>query len=84
MIVGAILGWLASIVVERDDRVGAAVCAMAGTLGSVAGAMLAGKVPLAVGVSPAQLLWAVLGAVVAIVAINAAVVSRLGASTGSV
>lgn len=77
-VVGAVLGWLASIIVERDDRVGAAVCALAGTAGAVAGAMLAGDVPLAVGVSPVQLLWATMGAVAAIVAINAAVVSRLG------
>lgn len=76
-VVGAILGWLASIVVKRDDRVGAAVCALAGTVGAVAGAMLAGDVPLGLGVSPAQLLWAVVAAVAAIVAVNAAVVSRL-------
>ena len=84
IIVGAILGWLASIVVERDDWVGAAVCAVAGTVGSVAGAMLAGQVPLMLGVSPAQLLWAVLGALVGIVAINAVVVSKLNARPGTV
>lgn len=71
MIVGAVFGWLIAIVVERDDRVGTLVCSLAGTGGAVVGAVLAGNVPLAVGVSPAQLLWAVLGAVLAIVAINA-------------
>lgn len=76
IVTGAILGWLAAIVVERADRVGAAVCALAGTVGAVAAAILAGDVPLAVGVSAPQLLWGVVGAVLAIVAINAAVVAR--------
>lgn len=84
IVVGAILGWLAAIVVERDDRVGAAICALAGTVGSVAAAVLAGDVPLAIGVSAAQLLWGVAGAVLAIVAINAVVVSRLGTKFGNV
>lgn len=76
MIVGATLGWLAAIVVDSDARVGAAICSLAGTTGAVAGALLAGSVPLMAGVSPAQLVWAVLGAVVAIVTINAAAVNR--------
>lgn len=80
IVVGAILGWLASIVVERDDRVGAVICALAGAFGSVAAAVLAGDVPLAIGVSAPQLLWGVAGALLAIVAINAAVVTRLGGS----
>jgi uncharacterized membrane protein YeaQ/YmgE (transglycosylase-associated protein family) len=84
IVVGAVLGWLAAIVVERDDRVGAAVCALAGMVGSVVAAVLAGDVPLREGVSAAQLLWGVIGAVLAIVAINAAVVTRTGAKAGSV
>lgn len=77
VIVGAIFGWLAAIVVDRDDRVGTALCTLAGTAGAVTGAILAGNVPLFAGVSPTQLLWAVLGAVTAIVAVNAAGVHRL-------
>ena len=84
IVVGAILGWLASIVIERDDRVGAAICALAGMVGSVAAAVLAGDVPLAVGVSASQLLWGVVGAVLLIVAVNAVVVTRLGTKSGSV
>ncbi len=72
IIVGAVFGWLGAIMVARDDRVGTTVCALSGTIGAVIGAVLAGNVPLTAGVSPAQLLWAVLGAVIAIVAINAA------------
>ncbi|RYD60449.1 MAG: GlsB/YeaQ/YmgE family stress response membrane protein [Sphingomonadales bacterium] len=82
IVVGAILGWLASIVVDRDDRAGAAICALAGTVGSVVAAVLAGDVPLVIGVSAPQLLWGVVGAVLAIVAINAAVVTRLGSQAG--
>lgn len=76
MIVGAIFGWLIAIVVERDDRLGSAVCMLSGATGAVLGALLAGDVPLLAGVSPVQLLWAVVGAVLAIVTINAAGVFR--------
>lgn len=72
IIVGAVLGWLAAIVVDRDDRVGTAVCALAGVGGAITAAVVSGNVPLMAGISPAQLLWAVVGALVAIVAINAA------------
>lgn len=82
MVVGAILGWLASIIVDRDDRVGTAMCALAGIAGSTIAAVLAGDISLVSGLSPAQLLWATLGAIVSIVAINAAVVSRLGSLPG--
>lgn len=76
MIVGAVLGWLASIIVERDDRAGADWCALAGTIGAVAGAVTAGRVPLLAGVSPTQLLWALLGGLTAIIASNAAGLDR--------
>lgn len=76
VIVGAIFGWLVAIVIDRADRVGTAICAMAGTAGAVFGAIVAGRVPLMAGVSPTQLLWAVLGAVLVVVGINAAGVHR--------
>lgn len=72
MIVGAVFGWLVAIIVDRDDRVGTLVCALAGVAGAVVGAILAGNVPLLAGVSPVQLFWSVLGAVIAIVACNTA------------
>ena len=84
MIVGAVLGWLAAIVVDRDDRVGTLVCVAFGLVGGVAAALLAGDVPLAIGVSAIQLLWSVLGALLTIVAINALCVSRLPARSGNV
>lgn len=84
IVVGAILGWLAAIVIERDDRAGAAICALAGMFGSVVAAALVGDVPLARGVSAAQLLWGVVGAVLAIVAANAAVAARPGSEAGKI
>lgn len=70
-IVGAVMGWLAAIVVERDDRVGTTACGLAGIGGAFAGALLAGSVPLSAGISAAQLLWGVLAAALFIVALNA-------------
>ena len=84
IVVGAILGWLAAIVVERDDRVGAAICTLTGMAGSIVAALLAGDTPLAMGVSATQLLWGVVGSVLAIVAVNAVVVARLGANPGNI
>lgn len=84
IVVGAILGWLAAIVVDRDDRVGSAVCALSGVIGSVVAAELSGGVDLAVGVSPTQLLWGVAGAILVIVAINALAMTRWGSKTGSI
>jgi uncharacterized membrane protein YeaQ/YmgE (transglycosylase-associated protein family) len=74
MVVGATLGWLVAIVVDRDDRMGSAGCALAGTAGGVAGALLSGDIPLLSGISPTQLLWAVVSAIIVIVLINVAVI----------
>ena len=69
-IVGAVMGWLAAVVVERDDRVGSTACAIAGVAGAFVGAVLAGTVPLSTGVSAGQLMWGVLSAALFIVALN--------------
>lgn len=84
MVVGAVLGWLAAIVVNRDDRVGTAICAVAGLAGALAAAALTGDVPLAIGISAQQLLWSVIGAVAGIVAINAVLLRRLQVQSGNV
>ena len=70
IVVGAVLGWLAVIVVNRDDRVGTAICVAAGLAGALAAAAIAGDVPLAKGLSPTQLLWSAVGAILAIVTAN--------------
>lgn len=84
LIVGAVLGWLAAIIVDRDDRVGTAICAFVGLTGALIAALLAGDVPLALGVSAQQLLWSVLGAMLAISVTNAIVVHRFPNTKGSV
>ncbi len=83
-VAGAILGWLAAIVVDRDDRVGTALCALAGTIGALVSAAAVGDVPLAAGVSPAQLAWSVLGALLAIVGTNALGMHRWMSQPGKV
>lgn len=83
-IIGAALGWLAAIVLERDDHAGTAIFASAGIAGALAAALLSGDVALMVGVSAAQLLWSKVGALLAIVVINVAVVKRILASAGNV
>jgi uncharacterized membrane protein YeaQ/YmgE (transglycosylase-associated protein family) len=83
-IVGAVMGWLAAIVVDRDDRAGTALCAGAGTTGALVGAILSGDVPLIVGVSANQLLWSAAGALLAIVVMNVIAVNRLRAAPGNV
>lgn len=83
-IVGAILGWLAAIVVDRDDRAGTALCAGAGAAGALVAAALLGDVPLTIGVSPVQLLWSAAGALLAIIVINVIAVRRIPAQSGNV
>jgi uncharacterized membrane protein YeaQ/YmgE (transglycosylase-associated protein family) len=68
IIVGALLGWLGSIVFRRESRSGILTCMLAGTAGALAGGALNGSVPLLAGIAPMQLIWAVLGASVAVVA----------------
>ena len=83
MIVGAILGWLVAIVVDQDDRVNTALYAVVGMIGGVAAAIVAGDVPLTLGVSASQLLWSVGGALVAIAAMRATPMRRSQGRPGS-
>lgn len=76
IVIGAMLGWLASLVVDRGGRAGTLVCILAGVAGSLVAAYLSGDVALVIGVSATQLSWAVLGAMLAIVTINTVVVTR--------
>ena len=65
-IIGALLGWLGSIVFQREHRVGILTCTLAGVAGAIGGGALTGSVPLLAGVGPMQLVWAVVGALLAI------------------
>lgn len=70
IVVGAILGWLASVAVEPDNRVSLEACLVAGIAGGLIASLLDGNVPLSIGIGPTQLVWTVLGAALAIVGIN--------------
>lgn len=66
IVVGSLLGWLGSIVLRREGRGDILTMMGAGIVGSLlAGALLA-KANLLASVGAVDLLWAVLGAVVAI------------------
>ena len=68
IVVGALLGWLGSIVLRREDR-GAILTMMgAGVVGSLLAVALLGNANLLASVAPLDLLWAILGAI-AVVAI---------------
>ena len=69
-VVGAILGWLAAIVADRDYLATSIAAAFVGAIGAVVAALLSGSVPLEDGVSAMQLVWAVVGAGVAIAITN--------------
>lgn len=66
IIVGALLGWLGSILLRREDRSAILVLAGSGVVGSLAAAAVIGQANLLAGISASDLLWAVIGAVVAI------------------
>lgn len=80
-IVGAVMGWLASLMMNRNERAGTAACAMAGLLGAFAGARLVGSVPLSVGVSAGQLLCAALSAGFSILVVTILALRRKTAGT---
>lgn len=80
-IMGAVMGWLTAVIVEREARVGTIACVVAGVGGAFVGALLDGSVPLSAGISAEQLLWGVLSAALAIVALNAVARGWLGRKT---
>lgn len=76
---GALAGWLVAIAIERSNRASSAICVLSGATGALTGAAVPGDIPLVAGVTPDQLLWACLGAALAIIAINTADMRRLRA-----
>ncbi len=66
LLVGAILGWLGSIVLRREDKTGILTCVSAGMAGSLLVGFLTGSVSLLSGVGGLQLIWASLGAIAAV------------------
>lgn len=69
-VVGAILGWLATIVLEQEDSRTILMTVAAGIVGAWVAATVAGGAPLLAGVGALQLVWATLGALIAIVVLN--------------
>ncbi|MEO1969214.1 MAG: hypothetical protein ABGW87_10935 [Sphingomonadaceae bacterium] len=73
IIIGAILGWLGAFLLGRDDMRGATISVLTGIAGALFAATRAGPELLPYGVSPIELIWGCLGAVLAIVLVNLAV-----------
>ena len=65
-IVGALFGWLATIILRVEDGKGILAHALAGTAGSVVTGLFVGKGAIFGTVSGMALLWAVIGSIVAI------------------
>ena len=66
VVVGALLGWLATIILRIEDGRTILANALVGVLGSLVTGMVAGNGAILGTVSGVALLWAVLGSVVTI------------------
>ena len=70
VVVGALLGWLATIILRIEDGRSILANALVGVLGSLVTGLIAGNGAVFGTVSGVALLWAVLGSVVAIGGFN--------------
>ena len=70
VVVGALLGWLATIILRIEDGRNILANALVGVLGSLVTGLIAGDGAVFGTVSGVALLWAVLGSVVAIGVFN--------------
>jgi len=70
VVVGALLGWLATIILRIEDGRSILANALVGVLGSLVTGLIAGNGAVFGTVSGIALLWAVLGSVVAIGVFN--------------
>lgn len=70
IVVGAILGWLATIILRIEDGRDILANALVGVLGSLVTGLVAGSGTFIGTISASALLWAVLGSVIAIGAFN--------------
>ncbi len=66
IVVGALLGWLATIILRIEDGRSILSNALAGVAGSLIVGLIAGNGAIVGSVSGIALLWAVLGSVIAI------------------
>ena len=70
ILVGAMFGWLATIVLRIEEGRGILANALIGVLGSLVAGLIAGSGTFLGGISGIALMWAVAGSVIAIVAFN--------------
>ncbi len=70
IVVGAILGWLATIVLRIEDGRNIATNAAVGVAGSLLAGLIAGNGSIVGAISGIALLWAVMGAILVIGAYN--------------
>ncbi|HBR85131.1 MAG TPA: hypothetical protein DD861_13265 [Erythrobacter sp.] len=70
VVVGALLGWLATIILRIEDGRSILANALVGVLGSLVTGLIAGNGAVFGTVSGVALLWAVLGSVIAIGVFN--------------
>lgn len=70
IVVGAILGWLATIVLRIEDTRGVLLNIGTGILGAVAVGLFVSGGTIFAGIGATSLLWAMLGSAVSIAALN--------------
>lgn len=70
VIVGAIFGWLTTIVLRIEEGRGILANALVGVLGSLIAGLIAGNGTFLGAISGIALMWAVAGSVIAIAAFN--------------
>lgn len=63
LVIGATLGWLASIVLRQEESQRILVCIALGSLGAVVGGLLSNSESILAGISPTALLIAVVSAI---------------------
>ena len=72
IVIGSILGWLGAFALGRDDLPEATISILAGIVGALFASTRAGPDLLPNGVSPIELVWGGLGAILAIILANLA------------
>ena len=66
LVVGGIIGWVASIIMGTDHQMGVLANVLVGVVGSVLGLWLAGILGLSIGGGPARWLVSLVGAIILI------------------
>ena len=70
LIVGGIVGWLASLIMRTDAQQGIILNIVVGVIGAVVAGLLLGKGNINQGLSIETFLWSLLGAVILLAVVN--------------